>query len=100
MSVTNTVIVTLKKESVINQFPDMLIYYDYLETDTFEDGLEYGPDTIRQEPPLNKVIYRFPEGASITYLGNDSWQLEASINRPNAIKAALRKITPVNRNYL
>lgn len=93
--VTNTITITLNKEAVINQYPDMLIHYDYLETDTFEDGLEYGPDTIKKEPPLNKVFYTFPGGAFITYLGSDQWFLEASIGKPLAIKEALRKITPV-----
>ena len=100
MSVTNKVKITLKKETVIDQFPDMLIFHDYLESDTFEDGLEYGPDTIRKEPPLNKLLYKFSGGAKITYLGNDEWELEANINKPNAIKAALRKITPVSRKHL
>lgn len=93
--VTNTMKVTLNKEAVINQYPDMLIHYDYLDTDTFEDDLEYGSDTIKKEPPLNKVFYTFPGGASITYLGSDQWFLEANESRPNAIQEALRKITPV-----
>jgi hypothetical protein len=100
MSVTKVVRVTLNKKSVVDQFPEMVVKHDYLETDTFEDGLEYGPETIRKEPPLNKVLYTFQEGAKITYLGSDIWLLEADINKPNAIKAALRRITPVSRNYL
>lgn len=101
MSVENRVVVTLKKEIVISQFPDMLIKHDYLSTDTFEDGLIYGPDTIRKEPPLNKRLYTFSLGASITYLGNDEWELVADAHKNGAIKEALRNITPVtSRPYL
>lgn len=90
-----TVKVTLNKEAVINQYPDMLIKAEYFATDTFEGGLVYGSETIRKEPPLNRFFYMFPEGAAIKYLGNNEWQLEANILNKDAIKSALRKITPV-----
>jgi hypothetical protein len=57
--------------------------------------LEYGPDTINKEPPLNKIFYTFPGGASIMYLGSNQWRLEVDITKTNALKEALRKITPV-----
>jgi len=85
----------LNRDTVINQWPDMLIYGSYLTTDTFESGLDYGADTIRKEPPLNRQFYTFDSGASIKYLGSNMWELEASKSKKNAIKDALRKITPV-----
>lgn len=96
MSIINSVKITLSKEIVLKQWPDIVIKCDYLESDEFEGGLEYGPETIRIEPPLNRIIYKFPEGATIKYLGNNEWFLEASASNRVAIKAALRRIVPVN----
>jgi len=85
----------LNRDTVVNQWPDMLIYGSYLTTDIFESGSDYGVDTIRKEPPLNRQFYTFDSGASIKYLGSNMWELEASKSKKNAIKDALRKITPV-----
>lgn len=100
MSQTNVVKVTLDRDAVIDQWPDMLIKGIYVDTDTFESGNPYGPDTIRKEPPLNVYFYKFPGGATIMYLGNNEWQLEASISYKDAIKDALRKITPVTSKVI
>ena len=90
-----SLIVNIKKEAVINQYPDMLIKAKYYETDEFEDGLEYGTDTIRKEPPLNRAFDTFEGGVTITYLGSDSWKLEASLGNEKYLAKALKKITPV-----
>ena len=93
-------IVTLNLDSVVNQYPDMIVKCDYLSTDTFDSGLEYGPDTIRKEPPLNRIFYRFPQGADIKYLGNNQWEISAPKNKPKAMTEALRLITPVGSNQV
>jgi hypothetical protein len=96
MGCTNKIRIRIDKDAVISQWPDIVIKCDYVETDTFEGGLEYGPDTIRKEPPLNRVIYTFEEGATIKYLGSNEWELEASITSRTALSKALRRIIPVN----
>ena len=95
MSFTKIVKVTLNKKAVINQYSDMLIKADYFETDTFEDGLEYGPLVIRIEPPIGRWFYTFSNGVRLKYLGSNEWELEENINNLDGIKEALRLITPV-----
>lgn len=100
MSLTTTLKVTLDKAAVLNQYPEIVVKSSYLETDEFEGGLEYGPDTIRIEPPLNRVIYQFPNGVRITYLGNNEWFLESYTENRNAIEEALKLITPVKSEVI
>jgi hypothetical protein len=95
MALTDMVRVTLNKRAVLNKYPEMVIKCAYLEDDEFDDDLEYGEDTIRIEPPLNREFHTFPGGATLTYLGDNVWQIEARVDTPKAILEALRLITPV-----
>jgi hypothetical protein len=95
MALTDLVRVTLNKKAVLNQYPELVIKCVYSEEDLFEDDLEYGEDTIRIEPPLNRVFHTFPGGATLLYLGNNIWQIEASIYNPKAISEAIGLLTPI-----